>query len=174
VKTVASGDEIAAQLLRVSGCVAKPDHRLRCVEMVDCDVARFKGDRAAIGKTRGDQVFYDLVLTVDHDRFAGEVGEVQMPAAPAETQVGAVVHEALAHHARAHAVVVQNVDRAMLQNTRADACFAILARTVLDDDRLDAGAMQQMTEEQARWTRTDDSDLRAHDRSYGGGAVTSR
>ena len=52
--------------------------------------------------------------------------------------------QALAHHAPAHAGIIQNVYRALLQHPRTNAGLAVVARAGLNDDALNAVEMQQM------------------------------
>ncbi len=84
-----------------------------------------------------------------------------MPAA-AEAQFDAVVHESLALHPPAHARLHEQVHRALLENPGPDAMFDVVAAAGLDDHRLDALLVQEVREQEPRWSRTDDADLCAH------------
>ena len=53
----------------------------------------------------------------------------------------------------------QQVDRALLQHAGAHAVLDVVAVAALEDDRVDAGEMQQMRQQQARRTGADDAHL---------------
>ena len=79
-----------------------------------------------------------------------------------ELQLDAVVHEALAAHALAHARGVQQIDGALLEHARADPLLDVLATARLEHDRLDALELEQLRQHQPRRAGADDADLRAH------------
>ena len=83
-------------------------------------------------------------------------------AAAVEGQLHAFVDQPLAREALADAGLGQQVDRALLEQTGADAGAQILGRAPLQHDRLDAGQSQQPRQQQAGRPAADDSDLRAH------------
>ena len=74
-----------------------------------------------------------------------------------------MVDEPLALEALAHAHLDQELDRALLQHTGADAPLDVLAVTVLEVAGLDALEMEQLPEDEAGRPRPDDPDLRAGD-----------
>ncbi len=80
----------------------------------------------------------------------------------AEAQLEAVVDDALVLQPLGEPHGAQQVDRALLQHARPHALLHVLARTVLEDHRLDPALVQQMRENEARGTCSDDSHLRAH------------
>ena len=162
MEAVAAGDEIARQPLRVAVRIAKPDRGLRGVEALDRDVARFEQDRSAGREARGDHVLDHLVLAVDHDRLAGEVGEVDVVAPAVEAQVDPAVNEPFAHHALAQARGVQEIDATVFEHARANAALAVRSRARLDDDRFDAGAMEQVRKHETGRAGPDDSNLSVH------------
>ena len=102
------------------------------------------------------------MLTVHHDRFPGQLGEVDVMPAPAEAQVDAAMNEPLARHPLAETGLVQKIDAAVFEHAGANASLTVRARARLDDDRFDPGAMKQVREEQTRRTRADDSNLSVH------------
>ena len=63
----------------------------------------------------------------------------------------------------AHAGRVHQIDGPLLEHTGAHALDDVFLAAILDDDRVDACQVKQMTEHQARRTCADDSDLRASD-----------
>lgn len=54
---------------------------------------------------------------------------------------------------------VQQIDGALLEDTRAHTIDHVLAAAVLDDDRIDAVHVQEMPEHQSRWACPDDPNL---------------
>ena len=58
--------------------------------------------------------------------------------------------------------LVEQLDSALLKHAGADAAQHVLAARPLEDNGLDADAGEQLPEQQARRSRTDDDDLSAH------------
>jgi hypothetical protein len=56
----------------------------------------------------------------------------------------------------------EDLDGTVLEHARADARLHVLARAVLDDDRLDALLRQQVGEQEPGRSGADDADLCAH------------
>ena len=56
---------------------------------------------------------------------------------------------------------VHQVHGALLEHAGTDALDDVLAAVALDDDRVDAGLVQQLPQHQARGARADDADLGA-------------
>src|SRR3990170_7103273 len=90
VEAVAAGDEVAFEFVDFSVPV-KPRLRRRGVQVVTRDVLYAEQQRAAGGQARGDQVLDHLVLRVDGDGAAGELGERDAVAASGEAQIDAFV-----------------------------------------------------------------------------------
>ncbi len=83
-------------------------------------------------------------------------------AAAAEGEVEAVVHQALGLAARADAGALEELDGAAFEHARANAREHVLLRTALENDGVDARAMQQLAEEQPGRSGSDDRDLDPH------------
>ena len=95
------------------------------------------------------QVLDDLLLPVDGDAAAvRKRGEIDPVPAPGELQLDPLVDEALAAQTVAHADLVQQVDRPLLEDARADPLFDVLAAPRLEHDRVDALEMQQVREDE--------------------------
>ena len=125
-------------------------------------VGRVELDRAVGVQPCLDQVLDDFLLPVDGDRApARERREVDAVTAPAEAELDAVMHEALARESVADAGALQQLDRRMLEHARADPMLDVVAASVLDDDGLDAFEVQEMRQEESGRPRADDADLRA-------------
>ncbi len=135
--------------------------------------------RVTLLQLEGDEVLADLGLGVDHHRAAaGESGEVDAVAGAVEAQFDAVVAQPLAVHALTRAGRAQDVHGALLQDPGALAVLDIGAVTALQDDRVDAGGVQEPGQEEARGAGSDDADGGAH-RSFpshtkGGGRACVR
>ena len=78
----------------------------------------------------------------------------------AEADLDPVVHEPFSVDSCAEADRSQEVDHSLLEDAGAHARDHILLRPILEDDRLDAFAVEQVREQQAGRPRSDDSHLR--------------
>ena len=108
---------------------------------------------------RGDQVLDHLLLAVDRDLAAGQLCDLDVLRAPLAPEVDAIVHEALAIQPLAHVERSQQVDGVLLEQAGSNPALEIVARTVLDDHRLDARALQQQCERQPGRPGADDANL---------------
>ena len=141
----------------------KADRGRRAGEAVHAHVFGGEKNPPARAQPCVGQVFDDLVLTVDGDRFsAGQCEQVDTVAAPPKAQFKSAMDQALAPEALADPRFVHQVDGALLEHAGAHALLDVLAAAILDHHGFDAGAMQQMREHQSRRPRPDYSDLRAH------------
>ena len=77
-----------------------------------------------------------------------------------ELELDAVMDEALAVQPLAGPGGGEEVDDPLLDDSGPDASLDVLATPVLDDDRVDALQMEQMTEREAGGAGSDDPDLR--------------
>ena len=85
-----------------------------------------------------------------------------MVALAVELEVDAAVDDALAVEPLRHARVAEEVDRALLEHPGADSLLDVLARAVLEDDRLDPRPGEEPREREPRGPRSDDGDLCPH------------
>ena len=97
--------------------------------------------------------------------FADLLGNLDTLAA--EGQPDAIVHQALAVHALAHARLVEQVDADLLQHAGADTAEHIVGAALLEHDVVDAGLVQQLAEQQAGRAGADDDDLGAAGKGHG-------
>ena len=128
------------------------------------DVRRLEEKRPLRRDTSRDEVLDDLLLAVDRDAPAREVGERDPVPAPFETQLDAVMDDALAVETLRHADLRQQVDGSLLEHARPDALLDVLAAARLEDDGVDALQVQQVRKRQTRRPGADDRYLRAHRR----------
>ena len=162
VKAVAAGDDVALEHL-VPALVPEADGRALAREVVHAHVLDLEQERRAARDPRRDQVLDDLGLAVDDDAAAlREIAQRDAVAPARELQLDAVVDEALALHALAHARSRQQVDRALLEHPGADALLDVLAAARLEHDRVDALELQQAGEHETGRAGADDADLCPH------------
>src|SRR5689334_15748231 len=164
VVAVAPGDEVALQPMLAA--VLAPRHARRGgVEIVRSNLVRFVDRRAAEIAARIHEVVRDFGLAVDDDPLAArQAMQVDAMAGVAERQLDAVVEKPFATHARAYAGLVEQVGRRLLEHAGSDAAQYVLAAASFQDDVVNAGAMQQLTEQQSRRPGADDRDLRSRGR----------
>ena len=156
VEPVAARDHVAFELV-VAALVPVPNERTVGLEVVHRDVRRLEVEISTGLEAETDQVLDDLGLTVDDDRpSVGEVAQRDAVPFTCELQFDAVVHEALAQHALARAGRDEEVDDRLLEDAGADACLDVLAAPILQDHRVDALQVQEVSERESRWACTDD------------------
>ena len=78
-----------------------------------------------------------------------------------EGEVDAAVHHALPMETCANAHLGHQVNRALLEDTRADALDHMFLASVLENDGINARTMEEMTEHQPGRPATDNPDLGA-------------
>ena len=79
------------------------------------------------------------------------------PARP--QQLEAAARQAFGMHARTDAHLVEQVDGGLLQHAGADAAEHVVAGLALEDHRVDAGLVQQLSEQQAGRAGANDDDV---------------
>ena len=155
---IAAGDEIAVDLLAPAVLrVAHP--RPAGIEIIDRKRLRFPDDAAACRLTCIRQIFLYLGLAIDHHASAGKTLQIDPVRAAVEREFDAVVRKTLAHHPRPDTSLVQQIDRAPLEQSGPDARLDILTRLPLKDDGFDAARVQQLGQQQPGRARADDGDL---------------
>ena len=119
------------------------------------EIQRARGRHAGI-----DQISHDFVLPVDgDDPAAGQTGEIDVVALSLKTEIQAVVTQPALLHSRTHAHRHEQIDRALFEDASAHPIDDVITAAVLDDDRIDAVAVQQLREHQPCRTCADDADL---------------
>src|SRR5271168_3000953 len=136
------------------------DMRRGALQAADAYVRHIEEDLRAGREPRRDQIAHEFVLPVDGDGLSpGELREVDVMALAAETQVNPVMDETFPLHALADAGLRQQLRRAVLQHTRADAALAVIPAAVFDLHGPDAALMEQVPQQQSCGARADDSHL---------------
>jgi hypothetical protein len=160
VGTVATGDVLALDAVGRT-VVGERDVRRRAVDLVWHHVGRPVDHRHAGVVDRGVEVLRHLGLAVDHHALADVPAEVDAHMAAREAEAHAVVDGTEAVHARADPGLAQRLDRAPLEDAGTDPRKHVLTRLAFEDDRADAGEMEQPREQQPGRAAADDDDRHA-------------
>ena len=111
--------------------------------------------------SRIEQISSDFSLAVDHDRCtAGKPCKVNMMATIAKSDIESLVDQTLAIHPFRYAGLAHKVHQSPLENTSTDTTQHIITTAFFDNDCINASHMQQLRKQKARWTRTNNCDLR--------------
>ncbi len=108
------------------------------------------------------QVFLDFRLAVDGDDLAGQAFEVDPQAPSVEGELHAGMDQPLARQPVADADFGQHVDRALLEQSRADARAQVFGRPPLQHHSVDARLAQHPREQQAGRAGADNSNSSSH------------
>jgi hypothetical protein len=122
VKSVASGDELAAQLMLLAGR-AIADTRFGRIK---AQRLGFEDDFAAVGQTRRHQILDHLLLGVDSNGAAGQFLKIDATDVAAKANLDAAMHQSLALQAPADAHAHHQVDCVLLQNSGSNAMLDVL------------------------------------------------
>ena len=164
VEAVAADDPVADECL-LAALVQEPHDGRGALRLLDRECLRLPQQRWPFGQLERDEILHDLGLGVDRDgTAAGEGREVDVVAFAFEAQLDALVDQALGVEAFGGAGLAQSVDRALLQHPGALALFDVLPGPGLQDDTVDARAVQQPGQEQTGGAAADDADRRTHGR----------
>ena len=162
MEAVAAGDDVAREHV-LGAFVREADARTLALEIVDGDVGDLEHERKVRVQAEVDEVLHDLRLSVDDDRPpAREVAQRDPVAFALELQLDAVVDDPLALQPLPRAGVDEEVGDRLLEHTRSQALLDVLLAAVLEHDRLDALAVQEVREGETSRPGADDADLRAH------------
>src|SRR5207302_1420824 len=115
VRAVTTGHEITVE----RGLLAVPavrDARMAILDTFDGGRLGVEPDLAAVGQALLDQILDHFLLPIDRDPFAGQAAKVDAVLLAGKAQLDAVVHEALADHALAHAGRGEQICRPLFQD----------------------------------------------------------
>ena len=161
MKAVAPGDKIAVDLFGLA-LVREADLRpLRC-QVANADTIDLEQQRPAVGKPAHDQVLHHFLLSVDGHALVDQGFEIDAVQAAIDADIDAPVQQAFGLHPLPDPDLCQQVGGPMFDQPGADAVLDVVAATVFDDDRFDAGKMQQPRQHQPGRARSNNADLRAH------------
>ena len=161
VEAVTAGDHVAVESMCLA-VVGVGDVWRVALELANGDVGHLEQQRQPVVDPSRDQILDHLGLPVDDDRpAAGELVERQVMPVARELQVDAAVHDPLSLQTLANAGADQRLDRSLLEHAGADPVLDVVAAAVLEHDRLDPRAVEQLRQREPRRAGTDDRDLRA-------------
>jgi hypothetical protein len=155
VVTVGADDEVGLELVHAA-VAGVDDGRLRPREADRLDVFCLEDDVGTDAFVLGEQIGHDGLLSVDGDRAADELLEVDVVALALVLQVDAAVREALLTQSAVEAELGQDVDGPLLEHAGPDAAEHVLPRPLLEDRERHVGLAQDVTQEEAGWTCSDD------------------
>ncbi len=138
VVPVTARNDIALELV-VGPFVTEADLRPGRLELVNADAGDLEEQRQAGVEPRGDEIFHDLGLPVDHDRPpAGQLAQRDAMALAVELELDPVVDDPLPLHALPHARLHEQIGRTLLEHAGADPVLDVIATPVFEYDGLDA------------------------------------
>ncbi len=121
-----------------------------------------------LGSVRGGaavhEIFGDFGLTVDHHRLAGQLFEREAVTCAVDTNLHALVDEAVGVHPSADAGLVQKIHRDLFDDAGAHAAQHVLRGLPFKDDVGNAVFVQQLPQQQAGRTGANNDDLSSHKR----------
>ena len=136
------------------------------IKITDPCVVDAEDDLAVLRYPRHDQVLQHLVLRMDGDPFAvRQFPDIHVVAFPIPLQADAVVEVSFANQTLTEAKLVHQCHDPVLEYASPDGLLHLRTAAALQNGGVDAGAMEQMSEEQACGPCTDDSNLASYDRS---------
>src|SRR5471032_1252336 len=162
MEAIAAGDEVARDL--VADAVLGVAHaRAVAVEVVQAHVVGLEDDLETGLVARVHEIARDFGLAVDGDGLAAGCGfHIDTVARSAERHFHAVVDETLAMQPLRRADLFEQADRALFQHARPDTREHVVTVLALQDDGLDSVEVQQLAQQQAGWSCTDDGNLCPH------------
>jgi len=156
MESVAAGDEVAGEFM--AGAVLDvADNRMVGVEIMQADIGGVV-NRGEAGLVAGvHQVPCHLGLAIDRDGLAaGGAFQVEPVADPAEQQLDAVMDQSFMMQPLGDADFLEQADGALFQHAGPNPRQHIVAVLALQDDIVDAVAMQQLAQQHAGRPRADD------------------
>ena len=162
MEAVAAGDEVRFHLVLLFLMYESNEWPL-ALEVRESHVFTLEEQGSASLQSRLDQILDQLVLPIDGDRApARQLRKIDAVSPTVERDMHTLMAHTLTLEPIADPGSDHQVNSRLLQHTGADALDDVLARAVLDDDRLDTRAVQKVSERQPRRAGTDDCDLSAH------------
>src|SRR3954466_16370160 len=111
---------------------------------MNAHIFHFEVERPPCGPARCDQILHHFVLTVDGNSPAGQFCEIDTMTLSENVDVDAVMRHALALKTCADAVLDDEVNGRLLENSGASPLDDVVLRTVLDDEGVDSSEMEEV------------------------------
>src|SRR6516165_10018796 len=105
------------------------------------------------------QIAGDFCLSINHHGLAGKRFKVDAVANAAEGNFGSIMDQAFLPHARPAAGLLEKSDSALLQDPGTNAAEHVLLRPLLENDRVNARPVEQLTQKKSGRTGADDCNL---------------
>jgi hypothetical protein len=138
---IAARDVVALELVRPA--VVRITHgRSRRGEVLDGDIRRLEHELAARGNPGIQEILRDLGLSIHGDRSARQSLEIDAKRPAAESEIEAVVHQALSLHPLAHLRFEEEFGGPLFQHSGTNAPFDVLPRLTLEYHAVDAVQVQ--------------------------------
>ena len=162
MKAVAADDEVAVDAVGLAVLlVAHP--RCRAAEVARRHVPGVVDGDRRLGFAQVHQVARQLGLAIDGDPLAsGQPGEVDAVGRARQRDLDTVMRQPLGVQPRGAAGPAHQIHRPLFEHAGPDPPENIVAVDPVEDHRLDPGPKEQLPQQQARGTRSDDHHLGAH------------
>src|SRR5580658_1262569 len=169
--TVASTDEIADNLQGAFGMLKSEARRLS-LNIMDFDLAGIEEYLCASLDPGANQILDEFVLAIHGDAAAArEFVHIDAMAAAIEPKFDTAMNQAFAPHAFPEARFIEQIHRALFENARTEPFLDVFAGAGFDDNRVDAFEVQQVGEDEASRSGSDNADPRAEFRNCRHGYV---
>ncbi|MNE06135.1 hypothetical protein D3C80_987160 [compost metagenome] len=162
VETIATGNEVAVDAHQLA-LLLEGQPGLVAFQVMQLHIGSFIDDGRAAGLARLHQVAGHLGLAIHHHgAAAGQRLEVDALATTIEDHFETFVNQTFAIHARGHPRFAQQIDHALLEHPSTNAAEDVIRRLPLDNQGVDAGIVQQLTQQEPGRPGAHDSDLCLH------------
>ena len=161
VEAVTTGDEVAAKLVPL-GVACKPNRRRASAEIVQANVVDLEVQRSVGRKPGGDQILNQLVLAVDGQLAAGQLGERDPVSPPSKSSS---MPWCTMRSRCIRSASPTSVSRSTVPCSSTPARMRpldVFTALPLQHHGVDAQTVQQMCKHKAGRTGSDDPDLCAH------------
>jgi hypothetical protein len=130
---------------------------------MDRDVVDLEQQWPSVSQSAGNQILHDLLLAVDGNALVHQCLEIDAVEIAVDADVDSPMQHALPLQAFTYSYISEQVGGPMLDQSRADSVFDIIAAAIFDDDRVNALQMQEPCQHKTGRPCSDDSNLGAHE-----------
>ena len=156
VEAVTAGNKLAIDAV-LAAVMAIGHEGMRAVEISDRDILCFVHRGETCRGTRFHEITRQFGLAIhQHGSTARERVQIDPVLRTVHQQADAFMHQTLPMHARTHAGLIEEVYGHLFENAGADAAQHVVRRLALEYHRGDSRAVQELAEQQAGGTGTDD------------------